>query len=67
MRVFHLTAGAPGALTLVRDDRERFALLDRVRGLLGERLLAHCIMDTHLHLVAEGSEEDVVDALRIAI
>jgi hypothetical protein len=51
----HLTAGGRGFERLVLDDRDRWDLVERVRGALGASLLAWCIMDTHLHVVAEGA------------
>jgi hypothetical protein len=50
----HLTTGGRGFERLVLDDRDRWDLVERVRGALGASLLAWCIMDTHLHVVAEG-------------
>jgi hypothetical protein len=67
MRVSHLIAGARGSMPLVRDDRDRFDLLERAAEQLGPRLLAYCVMDTHLHVVAEGDEATLTEAIRIAI
>ena len=53
--VFHLIAGARGSSRLVQDERDRFELLERLVAALGETLLAYCIMDTHLHVLAEGA------------
>ncbi|HZV01485.1 MAG TPA: hypothetical protein VFF73_32530 [Planctomycetota bacterium] len=63
----HLNAGARGADRLVRDDRDRFRLLQCVTRALGKRVLAYCIMDTHLHVVAEGRTDELVAALRLAL
>ena len=67
MRAFHVIAGARGTQPLVRDDRDRFELVERTAPQFGSRLLAYCVMDTHLHVVAEGDESTLVEALRVAI
>lgn len=53
MEVHHFTAGARMGLRLVYGDRDRYELLARLAASLGEALLAYCVMDTHLHVVAE--------------
>ncbi len=55
--VHHLTAGARESLALVIDDADRYDLLDRLSEALGALVLAYCVMDTHLHVVAEGPAE----------
>ena len=56
MMLEHSVAGARGSARLVHDDRDRFALLERVVDVMGA-LLGYCIMDTHLHVVVEGQRE----------
>jgi hypothetical protein len=53
-RTTHLTVGARGDLPIVCDDEDRYGLIDRVSAALGHALLAYCVMDTHLHVVADG-------------
>jgi hypothetical protein len=67
MHVAHLILGARGFSRLVRDDHDRFALLGRVVAALGDDLLAYCVMDTHLHVVARGTlaEAALAGALRL--
>src|SRR5262245_43518851 len=55
--VQHLDTGAARRLRLVLDARDGFDLLRRVAGPVGARLLAYCILHTHLHLVVEGPAE----------
>src|SRR5262245_11168215 len=57
MNVFHLIIGARGSTRLVLDDVDRVSLLRRVRSQLGGPMLAHCLLDTHGHFVAEGEGE----------
>lgn len=52
--VSHLTAGARADLSLVRDDADRHDLIRRVSDAVEGSMLAYCVMDTHLHVVAEG-------------
>lgn len=52
--IHHLSAGARGRTLLVRDDEDRYALLDAMGAALGALVLAFCLMDTHLHVVVEG-------------
>src|SRR5579883_3605787 len=54
MLTTHLTGGACRSERLVRDDDDRLSLLEHLRAELGP-LLAYCVMDTHVHLVAEGA------------
>jgi hypothetical protein len=54
VRVHHLNAGALGTTRLVHDDRDRWELVSRLVAALGDGLLAYCLMDTHVHVVAEG-------------
>jgi hypothetical protein len=54
MNVDHLNAGARGSTGLVLDDADRFALLGRLVESFGDALLGYCLMDTHLHVLAEG-------------
>ncbi|HZV01883.1 MAG TPA: hypothetical protein VFF73_34545 [Planctomycetota bacterium] len=56
MLTTHLTGGACRSERLVRDDVDRFSLLEHLRAELGP-LLAYCVMDTHVHFVAEGAAE----------
>ncbi|HZV02805.1 MAG TPA: hypothetical protein VFF73_39220 [Planctomycetota bacterium] len=63
----HLIAGARGRARLVHDDRDRFELLRRTTTVHGTRLLAYCVMDTHLHVVAEGPPDQVLAAHRVAM
>jgi hypothetical protein len=53
MDVHHLTAGARTGLRLVQGDRDRYELVARIGAAMGEALLAYCVMDTHIHVVAE--------------
>jgi hypothetical protein len=57
MNVFHLIIGARGSTRLVLDDVDRVTLLRRVCSQLGRPLLAHCLLDSHGHFVAEGECE----------
>jgi hypothetical protein len=66
MKVFHLIIGARGSTRLVLDDVDRVALLRRVRFHLGRPMLAHCVLDTHGHFVAEGERERVLTAVEMA-
>jgi hypothetical protein len=59
----HLTVGARGALPLVRDDVDRFTLRGCAHESLDGLLLTDCIMDTHLHVYAEGDPEHAVRRL----
>ena len=58
MEVQHFTAGARADLRLVSDDDDRFRLLSLLAEQLSEALLAYCLMDTHVHIVAEGAVDD---------
>src|SRR5688572_22560284 len=60
MLACHLTAGARCALPVVRDDMDRFMLRDYLHGALGGLLITDCVMDTHLHAIAEGDPEHPV-------
>lgn len=57
--VHHLTAGARADLRLVRDDTDRYELIRRAGGALDGLVLAYCIMDTHVHVIAEGPSNRV--------
>lgn len=57
MEVTHLTAGARAALPLVRDDEDRYELIDRVSATLGQAVLTYCVMDTHVHVIAEAAAD----------
>jgi len=63
----HLTAGAYAHLPLVRSEEDRHDLLARVGERLGASILAYCVMDTHLHVVAEGAADDVTRRLTDAL
>ncbi len=52
-----LTAGARGSARLVLDDFDCLDLLRRLADALKSALVAYCIMDTHLHAVAEAPPE----------
>lgn len=67
MNAYHLTAGARAGLALVSGDAERCALLARVAAALGGRLLAYCLMDTHVHVVAEGPAAELSRDLTAAL
>lgn len=53
----HLTVGARGRERLVIDDRDRFAIVERLRAAHGRALLGWCLMTTHLHVIVEGPGE----------
>ncbi len=63
MIIHHLIAGARERETLVRDDRDRCELLWRVARALDGPILAYCVMDTHLHLVAASPPDPLERAL----
>jgi REP element-mobilizing transposase RayT len=56
MTIWHMNAGARGTTRLVVSDRDRHSLLRCiVEGVqVTARLLAWCIMPTHIHLMVEG-------------
>jgi hypothetical protein len=58
--VHHLNAGAARRLRLVLEARDGFDLLVRLVATLGARLLAYCVMHTHLHLVVEGPLAEIL-------
>ncbi|HVY63073.1 MAG TPA: hypothetical protein VHF22_15555, partial [Planctomycetota bacterium] len=59
--------GARGEAALVRDDADRRAFLRLAGRAAGGGLLAYCLMDTHAHLVSEGTREAVERSLRGAM
>lgn len=67
MRVQNLNAGAKGSLSLVDGDEDCLDLLDEVADAFGARLLAYCILRTHIHVVAEGAAEESIALLEEAI
>jgi hypothetical protein len=60
LEVQHLNAGAARRLRLVLEARDAFDLLGRLVAAHGARLLAYCVMHTHLHLVIEGPLAEIV-------
>jgi hypothetical protein len=60
LEVQHLNAGAARRLRLVLEARDGFDLLGRLVAAHGARLLAYCVMHTHLHLVVEGPLAEIV-------
>lgn len=58
LEAFHLNAGAARRLHLVIDGRDGFDLIDRLVEAFGGRLLAYCLMHTHVHVVVEGPLEE---------
>lgn len=67
LNVHHLSAGAARGTPLVIDDRDRFELVRAIVEALGEHLLAYCLMDTHVHVVAEGAGPTVCTVLAEAL
>lgn len=67
MNAHHLHAGARARLSLVLDDVDRHDLVDSLDAALGGAILAYCVMDTHLHVVAEGDLEEVRGRLERAL
>ena len=53
--MLHARYGAP----LVFDDTDRYAVIRALAAALGERLLAYCLLDERLDVVAEGPESDL--------
>jgi putative transposase len=65
--VYHVTAHAIWGLSLFQDDEDRRSFL----WLLGEstsrcdvRCLAYCLMNTHVHLLLEGTSTDLGAAMQ---
>jgi len=67
IRVHNLTAGARGHLALVADDGDRHELIARLSESLGGALLAYCLMETHVHVVAEGYADHVGERFQAAL
>ena len=67
MEATHLNAGAQGRTRLVLCDEDRRDLVRRLSRAFGDRLLAWCVMDTHVHVVAETSDETGVSLLERAL
>src|SRR4051812_3958936 len=61
--IFHLNAGAERPTRLVLDERDRFELLELIVAAFGPRLLAYCVMRTHVHVVAQGERDELVATL----
>ncbi len=59
---YHLTAGARGNADLVRDDADRYDLVERLRRAFGVRTLGWCLMSTHLHIVVEAPDSEAAAA-----
>jgi len=58
----HVIARGNAGARIVEDDEDRHALiktLEHVSALLGWRVHAYCLMDTHLHLVVETPEPNL--------
>jgi len=43
----------------VFEDRDRYAVLDALRAALGRRILAYCLLDERLDVIAEGPEAEL--------
>lgn len=67
LRVAHFTAGAVLSARLVENDRDRFELIARIHERVAGAILAYCLMDTHVHVVAEGETSRVAAALGLAL
>jgi hypothetical protein len=67
IQIHHLAAGAAATNKLVHDDRDRLALVRRTSSAFGPRLLAYCLMDTHLHAVVEGTEDAARETLGLVL
>src|SRR5688572_19704852 len=63
MNALHADLKIRGDSRLVHDDVDRVELVRRTSRAFGPRLLAYCVMDTHLHVVVEASEPDFRAAL----
>jgi hypothetical protein len=63
MNALHADLKIRGDSRLVHDDVDRVELVRRTSRAFGPRLLAYCVMDTHLHVVVEASEPDFRSAL----
>src|SRR4051812_3417590 len=57
--IFHLNAGALEHQPFYRDDHDRSNVLRRVVDAYGGRLLAYCLMNTHIHLLVMGREPEL--------
>ena len=54
--VYRLMVHARLGMPLVFEDEDRYAVLDALAAAFGKRLLAYCLLDERLDIVAEGSE-----------
>jgi hypothetical protein len=63
----HVIAGAKGASRLVEDDSDRLGLLGRLALASRGRLLAWCVMDTHLHAVLDAAPETARHVAAVAL
>jgi hypothetical protein len=57
-QAFHVISRAHGSTRYVLDDRDSFELVRGIARAYGKSLLGYCIMPNHVHVVAEGAEED---------
>lgn len=57
--VYRLMAYARLGMPLVFADADRYAVLDALAAAFGWRLLAYCLLDERLDIVAEGTEPDL--------
>ena len=65
--MYHVTGKGVAGLSLFKDDEDRRLFLWLLRSAMtryGLGSLAHCLMGTHYHLVAQGRREDLSEAMR---
>lgn len=67
MNLWHLIVGARGETRLVHDDADRLAFVRALGRHVGSAALAHCLMNTHAHLVVEGELAVVRRRFEIAL
>jgi hypothetical protein len=63
----HLIAGARDTERLVRDDRDRLELANRIHGELGPAQVSYVGMDTHVQATAIGPRGPLVAAFELAL
>jgi putative transposase len=65
---FHVTIHAVEGGTIVRDDADRFRLLDIVATVVGRQewlCLAFCILDTHYHLLVTTPKPNLAGGMQL--
>jgi hypothetical protein len=65
--VFRLSVYARVAAPLVFDDADRYAVIDALASAFAKRLLAYCLLDERLDIVAEGTETELIGLMGRAL